>query len=1555
MNAIFACSNASSPATRISYHRKTSRHLVSVMAGLAFLCGMGPLVHAQAAYYAGVTSPIDTTHFTEVEGMATDAAGNLFVAATDGTAWNVYKIAHTGPGTYSTTPAAQPVPAGGYPCSTDPCLRGVAFDSNQNLWVADFGGQVYELVNTSGTLGTPTLVGSGSWTTPWGIAADTSGNVFVTDNAADTVSEISGGTPTVVYTGSSSGIQQPRGIALDSAGDLFVVDGVSSQVKELIPPYTAAAPVIVNNTGFQGPGDIAFDTNGNLWVSEFTTNSAREITGWDSYAGTFTSIQTWGSGLNGPVAVWPSIDGTMIVANVTNGAIQQINYQPLNFGTVALGSASTSQTVTFSFTASTTIGAPLVVTQGGTGQDFVDAGGGSCQAGTYAPPATCTVDVKFAPKTPGNRAGAVELVDSSGNVAQAFLYGTATGPEITFSPSTGTTKLGATFTSPQKIAVDGSGDIFVVDSVASTVTEILANGGTKPITLPSPYSFSRPWSIAIGGAGNLFVGESGNNRIDEIYAPNYTTGTPLPGAYTPLGLAVDNNGNLFVADPPAVRELTAASGYATVLTLNSSFGKPFGVAVDPSGDVWVAGDGVSPNPSLTELGPTGSVINTFSGFSSPEAVAVDPAGNVYVADSGGGTITELTKASNYATSVTLATISNDPAGVALDSSGNVYYSTNASDNSVYEINLAAPPSLLTFATSTAYKTLSTEEQSVTLSNIGNADLTFSAINFSTTSFGVAADSGCIAGSSLTSADSSCLLKFSFTPQTVTNPVTGTATLIDNAGTGSQAINLSGTAMKADLTLSWTPSTASIPYGTDLSGVLPAAASCTGCGTFAYTASGVGAVNANTILSVAGSPYTLTATFTQTDTTDYNPPSSTQITVNLTVTKATTTISVAPSASAITYGQTLSASNLTGGTVVSGATSVTGHWAYTTPTTAPTAGTDSESVIFTPDDTADYDTVTGTASVVVNKATTTVVTLPTASAITYGQTLASSTLTGGTAASGGTNVPGKYTYTTPTTLPTAGTDSESVTFTPDDAVDYDTVTGSVNVVVSKATLTVATLPTASAITYGQTLASSILTGGTAASGGTSVPGSYAFTTPTLEPTAGTDSESVTFTATDAVDYNTVTASVNVTVNQATTTVTWALPVSIIYGTPLSATQLNASANVLGSFTYTPPAGTILPVGAGQTLSVSFIPSDTVDYKSSMGTTTITVTAGSLIVSANNATRVYGTANPSFSGSVAGAQGSDTFSESFSSPATITSNAGTYPIVPSASGTDLGDYTVVIDNGTLTISKANTTTGLSASGSSVNPGASLTLSATVASATSGTPTGTVSFYDGTTLLGTGTLTGGVATYSTTTLAAGSSNTVTAVYSGDTNFNTSSTTTSTVVTVGMLDFTLGTPSPATQSGSSGGSFQYSFNISPLYGAYAGPVSFTATGLPTGAVATFSPSTIPANGGAQTVNMTVSTAPASAALVHPSTAGRGLIPIALAFLFLPLAGTKRMRREGRRFGRLACLLLLVLAGLGATAALTGCGSHNGGFSGTEGYTITITATSGAIQHTSTVTLDLQ
>ena len=451
-----------------------------------------------------------------------------------------------------------------------------------------------------------------------------------------------------------------------------------------------------------------------------------------------------------------------------------------------------------------------------------------------------------------------------------------------------------------------------------------------------------------------------------------------------------------------------------------------------------------------------------------------------------------------------------------------------------------------------------------------------------------------------------------------------------------------------------------------------------------------------------------------------------------------------------------------------------------------------------------------------------------------------------------------------------------------------------------------------------------------------------------------------------NYNPATTTAqSLTVKQATATITWSPAATIFYGTSLAG-ELNASAayqnqNVTGTFSYTAqPAGgtaaavtgaTILPSGT-YTLATSFTPSDLTDYNTVTDSVAITVSLGTLTAAANNATRVYGVANPGFTGSVTGAVNGDTFTESFSTTATIASNVGSYSIVPSAAGANIGDYSVAIQNGTLTISQAGTTTALGASNGSITPGQSVTLTAQVSSATSGTPTGSVNFYDGTTLLDTVTLSAGLASFTTSALSAGTTHQLTAEYSGDINFTSSSTSQFTPIVVAVLDFSLSSAVPTGQTVNSGSAATYQVVVAPLYGTYPGPVTFTTTGLPTGAVASFSPANIPANGGQQTVTVTIQTAVTSAGLQQAPISGRIRVPIALALLLLPLIGARRLRRQGKRFSRTLTAVLLLL-GM-TTLALSGCVSHTN-FTPPSTYTVTITASSGNLQHATSVSLTVQ
>ena len=247
-------------------------------------------------------------------------------------------------------------------------------------------------------------------------------------------------------------------------------------------------------------------------------------------------------------------------------------------------------------------------------------------------------------------------------------------------------------------------------------------------------------------------------------------------------------------------------------------------------------------------------------------------------------------------------------------------------------------------------------------------------------------------------------------------------------------------------------------------------------------------------------------------------------------------------------------------------SVAGTFAYTPAAGDDSGGgTDTLSVTFTPTDATDYAAVTKTVQLAVSQATP-VITWANPAAITYGTAL-SATQLNATA-----SVAGTFSYTPAAgTVPAAGTDTLSVTFTPTDATDYTTATKTVSIVVGQAT-PVITWANPAAITYGTSLSATQL------NATASVPGTFVYSPAAgTVPLAGTDTLSVTFTPTDATDYTTATKSVSIVVTPPAPVITWANPAAITYGTPLSATQLNATASVAGTFAYSPAAGTVLLAG------------------------------------------------------------------------------------------------------------------------------------------------------------------------------------------------------------------------------------------------------------------------------------------------------------------------------------------------------------------------------------------
>jgi probable HAF family extracellular repeat protein len=180
-----------------------------------------------------------------------------------------------------------------------------------------------------------------------------------------------------------------------------------------------------------------------------------------------------------------------------------------------------------------------------------------------------------------------------------------------------------------------------------------------------------------------------------------------------------------------------------------------------------------------------------------------------------------------------------------------------------------------------------------------------------------------------------------------------------------------------------------------------------------------------------------------------------------------------------------------------------------------------------------------------------------------------------------------------------------------------------------------------------------------------------------------------------NYQAADAIGTLVISKGTPVISWNNPADITYGTALSGTQLNATANVPGNFVYTPAAGSVLHVGNGQTLHAAFTPTDTANYNTTSKDVSINVTKATLTFKADDKSRAYGDTNPAFTYTMNGFVNGDppgvvSGTPSLSTTADSTSAAGTYTITAALGTLTAADYNFAFSNGTLTINKAGSTT-------------------------------------------------------------------------------------------------------------------------------------------------------------------------------------------------------------------------------------------------------------------------
>jgi len=381
--------------------------------------------------------------------------------------------------------------------------------------------------------------------------------------------------------------------------------------------------------------------------------------------------------------------------------------------------------------------------------DFTPDEGGSCAVGvTYQAGATCTVRVEFEPRYPGERNGAVVLRDQFEDIVGiTYLQGEGHGAKTAFMPGT-KTRMSTGFSAPEGLAVDGGGNFYVAENLffppgqgqgSDPIYGNVTMGSSPAHETQIGQEWVDPTSVVVDGAGNVFVSDfiGGIWKLTLQSDKTYVQSLAVSGGNS---VAVDGSGNLYTIEvgTDLYKETLQPDGSYLPTRIATGFVTPTGIAVDEDGNVYVADAGdqfASGGPAgmavyketLKKNKYTRSTIDT--GWLQPSAIAVDALGNVYVNDSGSVYKETLLKNGRYVKSTLVSKVAR-PGGVAVDGAGSVYF-TEASGTgdyglpgySVFRLDYSHSPTL-SFSAAQRGSTSSDGPKKITVSNAGNEDLNF---------------------------------------------------------------------------------------------------------------------------------------------------------------------------------------------------------------------------------------------------------------------------------------------------------------------------------------------------------------------------------------------------------------------------------------------------------------------------------------------------------------------------------------------------------------------------------------------------------------------------------------------------------------------------------------------------------------------------------------------------------------------------------------------------------------------------------------------------------------
>jgi sugar lactone lactonase YvrE len=590
--------------------------------------------------------------------------------------------------------------------------RALALDGQGNLYLPTQDLRVYK-VDSAGNF--TAIAGTGVWGDsgdggpslaarfrfPWGIAADSAGNLFIADGGSHRIRRVDHSTG-LITAAAGSGIRgfcgdggpaiqacldQPAQMSLDAAGNLFITDWTNDRIRR-VDAITGRISTVAGNgvRGFQGDGgqamnaslnlplDVAVDAAGNLFIADSGNHRIRRV---DAASRVITTIAGTGTAgfsgdggpassarLNDPDGIALDSAGNIYIADFRNHRVRMVN-----------GATG------------------IITTVAGVGNaGALGDGGPATTAFLYGP-----TDVAIDPD--GNLRIAQLLGFRIRQVdVQSGLISTVAGTgESTFCGD-GFAATAARLFGPRAVALDGEDNILVtdtynrrlrrIDALTGLITTVACAGGSGFGGDGGPALAARcyPHGVAVDSAGNIFIADvdlsedlpESNNRIRRVdaqtgvittYAGNGefgSTGDGGPAANArlgnPGGIFLDPDGDLFIADNwnSKVRVVDAGTTVITTVAGTGIYGfsgdggpatlarlaTPLGVTLDESGNLYIAD---TENHRVRRVDATSRIITTVVGngvagysgdggpatsasLDAPTAVAVDRLGHLLIAD-----------------------------------------------------------------------------------------------------------------------------------------------------------------------------------------------------------------------------------------------------------------------------------------------------------------------------------------------------------------------------------------------------------------------------------------------------------------------------------------------------------------------------------------------------------------------------------------------------------------------------------------------------------------------------------------------------------------------------------------------------------------------------------------------------------------------------------------------------------------------------------------------------------------------------------------------------------